>query len=771
MQASAARRSDSTLKDLEIEELIRLSEKDLQAGIIEPLLRKMGFRNVHDTSGPRERGKDLIGTLQELGRDRLWAIQIKKFKPSSKAGAPESFGRLLDQLRQTMQEPVLDVLTGVRRPPDRCMFITPYAISPNDMEHFHARLKEPIFSNLLIVDGRWLCDQIQERMPEAIQKFSMEIQYRISVARNSTRIKESTVAFELGQELHLDGIYVDASLGEGSELLSRVALIPTLSESERHQQAIESTVLTGSLKDPLVTTTPEVDALTFSPIYEEWVGRELTDINSTALQSRPRNQVVIDISPLVRHVQQKLLRNFADLSSMAETETSVEMCRTAANDAIKLEQDIRRLIRHPFIQKHFAILARPQSSQRDDRKPMSVPSSALLKIPVCMYVMGPPGTGKTTLLRRITQLTAKDTSAPIPVFVPLIRLSEFTRRGIIKACRSAMEEDGFPLTDGERSKNNFDNMLKSGRIRLCLDGLDETGVDASRAMIAINDIAREFPKLQVILSCRDSFTKTRQEEILSYWERALTIRVLPFSDVQLGQFIEKWFSAEPSSRIALMKWLNDNPGMKRSASTPLIAALLCSLFQVKAELPRTELELYSRRLELLLGRWERAKGVQRLAPEVRTRYELFLMDLAFTLHCKEVRRFSYDEALKIISKYRVKNFHPSNLAMLQDCVQRGVLEPDENGQLSFGHLTYQEHLCAEWMSYHNLIDHIASVLPNPWWAKACEFYAAKKLDITPLAKLVVRSGNKAAVARVRELFELAPLTAISVLAEAGRMKT
>ena len=205
------------LDDLEIAELTRLSEKQLQAEIIEPLLRKVGFRNVHDTSGTRERGKDLVGTLIELGRENLWAIQIKKFRPSSKAGSGQSFGGLLDQLRQTLQEPVLDITTGVRRRPDRALFITPYPISPNDIENFHERYREPVFSNLRIVDGRWLCEQVQEHMPEAIQRFSMELQYRLAVAHHSTRIKESTVAFELGQELQLDGIYVDASLGEGSE--------------------------------------------------------------------------------------------------------------------------------------------------------------------------------------------------------------------------------------------------------------------------------------------------------------------------------------------------------------------------------------------------------------------------------------------------------------------------------------------------------------------------------------------------------------------------
>ncbi|HEY1338362.1 MAG TPA: restriction endonuclease, partial [Bryobacteraceae bacterium] len=109
--------------------LIAMAESELQASIIEPLLRRMGFRQVRDSSGPREEGKDLVAIkVDEFGRSLLYAIQIKKWKLSAKAESWDSFGLLLNQLEMALEERTLDPSTNEERKPDHCIFITPYPI-------------------------------------------------------------------------------------------------------------------------------------------------------------------------------------------------------------------------------------------------------------------------------------------------------------------------------------------------------------------------------------------------------------------------------------------------------------------------------------------------------------------------------------------------------------------------------------------------------------------------------------------------------------------
>lgn len=82
-----------------VRELCALSEYELQSSVVEPLLRQKGFRYVRDTSGSREKGKDLVAIKEGgFGQSEFYAIQIKKHKVNASKGGPYSLGKLLDQL-------------------------------------------------------------------------------------------------------------------------------------------------------------------------------------------------------------------------------------------------------------------------------------------------------------------------------------------------------------------------------------------------------------------------------------------------------------------------------------------------------------------------------------------------------------------------------------------------------------------------------------------------------------------------------------------------
>lgn len=203
--------------------------------------------------------------------------------------------------------------------------------------------------------------------------------------------------------------------------------------------------------------------------------------------------------------------------------------------------------------------------------------------------------------------------------------------------------------------------------------------------------------------------------------------------------------------------------MLEAARTPLIAALLCSLFAVQADMPSTEVDLYDRRFELLLGRWEQAKGLPSLGPKVRRNYLKFLQKLAFFLHSQEMRDATYHEVLGI-AKITEKSGTHSYSEMIEDCVRRGVLEKQNDGKFSLGHLTYQEYLTASWLVERNDTSFIWRRLPESWWQKTWEFYASKTEDITSVVVEGIGRQDERSMATIRKLLKFAPHTSKRALA-------
>src|SRR5262249_49026685 len=145
---------------------------------------------------------------------------------------------------------------------------------------------------------------------------------------------------------------------------------------------------------------------------------------------------------------------------------------------------------------------------------------------------------------------------------------------------------------------------------------------------AIEDLVQKYRVPDIVVSVRSTFE-------LKVWDRALTLELEPFDDERLFQSVGRWYGAQPTTSRNLVQWLQANPKMKEVARTPLVAALLCSLFTIPIQMPSTEVELYERRYDLLLGTWDQAKGIPTLSVELRKRYRRFLRDLAIFLHLNE----------------------------------------------------------------------------------------------------------------------------------------
>jgi hypothetical protein len=135
------------------------------------------------------------------------------------------------------------------------------------------------------------------------------------------------------------------------------------------------------------------------------------------------------------------------------------------------------------------------------------------------------------------------------------------------------------------------------------------------------------------------------------------------------------------------------------------------------------------------------------------------MRLAMDVHERERRTFSDSDATAMARATNIaeEGQHPMSIA--GECVRRGVLVRERTGEMSFGHLTYQEYLVAEWMASSASEQKVWSVLLKPWWSKVLEFYASRKMDIRSLVEFGEQyTWDEATRVRMAHLVSLASLT-------------
>jgi NACHT domain/Restriction endonuclease len=742
-----------------LSDLIQMSENELQGRIVEPLLRAMGFTEVRDNSGPNEKGKDLIATKKsEFGRSLLWGIQLKKLRVDARVTSSDSLGALIIQLKQAKEEKVVDPSTNERRSPDNCVFITPYPIAPHVWERFHEAARDLMKQNIEVVDGPRILDLIDRHAPDLLQEFSMDVQYRRRLARELNQVPAARAALGLPEDLELDNIYVDTSIRASDDILLDLAQYPLLKEGRKTFLA-KPNFLTA-LKDE--TSKWDAEPTVFDPpIAESRDEKDRVGALTENAKTHPGKKVFqINLDPVLAVIQQQVRDTLSDLATLSSEPSSDRLTEILRRVVLTKRQVVRFL---DLVTEYWPLIVDRESKIEWDCSLTGLQTKSVLNTDINLHVLGAAGSGKTTLLRRFCQLIAREYPDVIPIYLPLVTLTNPTATGILEACTKQLISYGYRSNINAEAKRQLRELcegLRSGMFRLFLDGLDETGSTAGKLIAAVDEIAERFPKCRIVISSRYGFAGNRLQG-------AAELRLAPFNNAQLEQFLRQWFRSEPSSLREISLWLKHNRGMRNAARNPLIAALLCSLFDMAAAMPNTEIDLYEQRFDLLLGRWERAKGITPLRPDLRRRYWRFITELAFDAHSREYRVISFANAVDFAETYYEPNYHGDSGKLVMDCIHRGILEFEPNGYITFGHFTYQEFLVARRLAMDNDLAFILAKLDSDWWMTVLRFYVTIKEDITPLVRHALSQGSMTIMKyqRLQALAKNAPWTNADAIAE------
>ena len=155
-------------RDEKLERLGSLKESVLRAQVLVPLMDALGFADVHEFHGAREKGKDIIiREASRLGEIFVHAAVVSTQDITGTVGDAKSAERILDQVRQALEESYVDVYTGRQTSIDGGWVITSKRILPTAIDSIAGHLHRSHLDKLVrFVDGARLVVLLDQYYPQ-----------------------------------------------------------------------------------------------------------------------------------------------------------------------------------------------------------------------------------------------------------------------------------------------------------------------------------------------------------------------------------------------------------------------------------------------------------------------------------------------------------------------------------------------------------------------------------------------------------------------------
>jgi formylglycine-generating enzyme required for sulfatase activity len=358
-----------------------------------------------------------------------------------------------------------------------------------------------------------------------------------------------------------------------------------------------------------------------------------------------------------------------------------------------------------------------------------------------LLIEGDPGSGKTTLMKHITYCLARGDKgcvplAPVNGYLPVLlflkNLNEYFRGLSVKKRGGIGPLEIIDWYCKKRMGGTIDGgtvkaFIEGKNAMLLLDGFDELLPEFRDTVInGFADLCIKHKGVRLVLTGREH--GLRSAAFNRFLENRMRINKLTMPQVE--EFVRKWFryfypgDFGPGGRSAesLIGEVRGHSAIETLIENPLMLTAICILYHDQKELPAQRAELYKRFIDNMLYR----RFGHDFEPVLN-----YLKTLAFTMHTAKTKATDEKEAIRILktvngkgknegqSEYesRIKN-------RFEEIESQCGLLRFEAGQLELRHLTFQEFLCADYIS-DNSIDSVAAIegyWDDDWFKEMIELY-------------------------------------------------
>ncbi len=359
--------------------------------------------------------------------------------------------------------------------------------------------------------------------------------------------------------------------------------------------------------------------------------------------------------------------------------------------------------------------------------------AALLTTPEHLLILGDPGAGKTTTLKKIARrilLSAPDCDADIFQFPVVIKLREATLPLYhqiatvvgIDIREKKVTQFVYVKKNGISEKKEktvtrlyvgndhitvaLPKILNESRALLMLDGLDE--MPFSQRKDYENDIKQLSHSLvtsRIIVTCRSG-------GYVDHLSGFYVLEICPLDDNQIASIINKCANCPDKFNEALSKYPYAD-----TANRPLFLNQLITTYNYYGDFPNQPVEIYERLINLLLTQWDLHRKVKRQSkystfyPEKKMR---FLAAIAYELTYR-IKSKLFSEKDLIVAYNRIyKRFglpkKEAELVAQEIESHTGIITQSTDRRYEFSHLSLQEFLCAFFIVREPTVDMISMYL-------------------------------------------------------------
>ncbi|MBD3341542.1 MAG: DUF4062 domain-containing protein [Candidatus Lokiarchaeota archaeon] len=363
------------------------------------------------------------------------------------------------------------------------------------------------------------------------------------------------------------------------------------------------------------------------------------------------------------------------------------------------------------------------------------------------YIIGNPGAGKTTMIRRWTNYLAKDALSDkkndiIPISITLSWLANLARNHFLPDSITQVLSINYSEKKSDiyykPLQNKLEDILKTGKGIFLFDALDEVNVkNRSKLVKWIKAQSHYYPNCPIVITTRPA---AYQGGISSFQE----FEILPFNNEQIDHFINKWFSKDQTKYKTTLHVVDSNDSIQRMSKTPLLLSLFCQLIEEdrfeKDSLNQKEYYLFDSCLNLLLEKWDHNKRIgkiDRSGSTFRLNYNdkiSILQDIGLEFYLNEKIVFDRSSLSKRIENY-LMNSAPQALknrdnidSIINDIeMNSGIIKRLSNNYYSFYNRTFHEYFVTRALIYDaennkNWIDILSPNFWNPDWSEICKMF-------------------------------------------------